>query len=450
MKQALLVLGMHRSGTSSLAGALAHLGAAAPATLMPEHPDNPKGYWESLPLVHANDRILQSAGSSWNDWRPFNPDWRKSVTGKAMTGALPDLIAAEFGAQPLITIKDPRLCRLFPIWEHALINSGYQPLVLTPLRSPIEVAASLSKRDGFSQSRGLLLWLRHALEAEATTRHTPRHFLYWSDFLNDWRAELTRATERLGATLPGWSDFTAEAVDGFLDVQLRRAVHDREMPSHAPEWIKAAWEALGELQQNPIATGAQDTLDDIRKEFDSTARIYGPVLAGLEGERLNWNTDIQAQVAALTSELAVAHHARDNESASRAETEAVLQTYMAKANEAEQQRDALQLDLELAVNAQRHAELDLANFEIQLSNHDQELRAQLATAAAREIHLQSEVEARNALKDQLRQNLLEERTSTSETIAGLERELEILRQTEAARLAPNPLRRWIKTNLVAR
>lgn len=530
MKQAMLVLGMHRSGTSSVAGALAHLGASAPATLMPDHPDNPKGYWESLPLVHASDRILQSAGSSWSDWRPINPGWRKSVTGKAMAGDLPQLIAAEFGGRPLITFKDPRLCRLFPIWDGALKSSGYQPLVLTPLRSPIEVAASLSKRDGFSETRGLLLWLRHVLDAEAATRQTPRHFLYWSDFLNDWRAELSLATERLGASLPGWSDFTAEAVDTFLDVKLRRSVHDREIPSHAPEWIKLAWDAFKVLHQDPKSNSAQTTLDNIRAEFDRTVRIYGPALAGLEGERLNWNVELQTEVEALKSQLAVACHERDSQMMARADTEALLHTYMAKANELEQERDACRLEGEVitlrltsledelkeTISAQRQAETQVADLARQLLERDeadkqvalemenlrsqasdqatnhasdlqsahltitsleeekqslsdalagltqtladlqsscadhartaQDLLSRLETSSARELQLLADIKVRDAQDAELRQSLTREREASTQAVAGLERELRAMQEAEAARLARNPMRRWLKSS----
>ena len=68
-KTALIVLGMHRSGTSSVAGALALAGAAAPKHLMPAAADNPKGFWESSAVADFNDRILNREGSNWHDWR---------------------------------------------------------------------------------------------------------------------------------------------------------------------------------------------------------------------------------------------------------------------------------------------------------------------------------------------------------------------------------------------
>jgi len=49
-RNAVVVLGMHRSGTSALAGVLARLGCDLPQTLMPTNDFNAKGYYESLRL----------------------------------------------------------------------------------------------------------------------------------------------------------------------------------------------------------------------------------------------------------------------------------------------------------------------------------------------------------------------------------------------------------------
>ena len=46
LKNAVLILGMHRSGTSSVAGSLVALGGAAPLHLLPPQADNEKGFWE--------------------------------------------------------------------------------------------------------------------------------------------------------------------------------------------------------------------------------------------------------------------------------------------------------------------------------------------------------------------------------------------------------------------
>ena len=85
-RQAILVLGMHRSGTSALGGVVSMLGAAAPKTLLPANGGNPRGYWESLPLERANNDLLASAGSRWDDWRALNPQWIDSKWRSTFAG----------------------------------------------------------------------------------------------------------------------------------------------------------------------------------------------------------------------------------------------------------------------------------------------------------------------------------------------------------------------------
>src|ERR1700721_285115 len=68
---AILVLGMHRSGTSALTGMLHHLGVALGERLMPATGDNPRGYWEHTDIVDVHQKILVALGSSWDDIRPL-------------------------------------------------------------------------------------------------------------------------------------------------------------------------------------------------------------------------------------------------------------------------------------------------------------------------------------------------------------------------------------------
>ena len=79
--QAILVAGMHRSGTSALTKTLSILGADLPRNLMPPMKgNNDKGFWESKDLEGIHDSLLESAGSMWDDWSEFNPEWFETVT----------------------------------------------------------------------------------------------------------------------------------------------------------------------------------------------------------------------------------------------------------------------------------------------------------------------------------------------------------------------------------
>ena len=70
---AILVLGMHRSGTSALTRMISLLGADLPANLMPaREQNNETGFWESEDVRRINDILLTSMGSAWDDWRDID------------------------------------------------------------------------------------------------------------------------------------------------------------------------------------------------------------------------------------------------------------------------------------------------------------------------------------------------------------------------------------------
>ena len=69
----LLVLGMHRSGTSAMTRVISLLGADLPKTLLGEGLGNEAGHWEPAPLVTHHDWLLEQLASRWDDWRKLDP-----------------------------------------------------------------------------------------------------------------------------------------------------------------------------------------------------------------------------------------------------------------------------------------------------------------------------------------------------------------------------------------
>ena len=266
MKTALVVMGMHRSGTSSVAGALTLLGAAAPRTLMAPAADNPRGFWESHVVMVLNDVLLAEAGSSWSDWRRL----RRTPDPAATRDRIIRTMAGEFGDAETVVLKDPRMCRLFPAWRGALEQAGYRPLIVTPLRSPSEVAASLQARNPISREQGLRLWLRHVLDAEAASRGLPRHFMRWSSFMADWRAEVTLINGRLGTTLTPAAGDDGAGIDAFLTPDL----HRQRAEAPTPALVARAWSVLGDLVRHGEHPDLQEALDALRRAFDQAEDLF--------------------------------------------------------------------------------------------------------------------------------------------------------------------------------
>lgn len=282
---ALVVLGMHRSGTSSLAGTCTLLGGKPPLNLIAASTDNVRGFWESCYIRLLNDYILKLAGSDWQDWRGIDPNWNRSAQAESMRAHAELILMNEFGNAALPVVKDPRMCRLMPFWLSVFEHIDWTPRILLPLRSPFEVARSLQCRDGLDLRYGCLLWMRHMLEAEAETRNRQRAIIVWDAFLNDWREVMMRARGQIEMSWPRWSDSTAAQIDTFISTSLRHhhaSDNDPCVSKAETEWIHEAYAGLVALAGDPHAEGPQRTLDAIRADFDKTAAAVGNALRDRE------------------------------------------------------------------------------------------------------------------------------------------------------------------------
>lgn len=275
-KTAIIVLGMHRSGTSSVAGALSRLGAEAPRTPMEAADDNPRGFFESRLIGDLDDRILKAGGSFWSDWRQFDTG---AIATDILSGFRREIAAtvrAEFGEAGTIVLKDPRLCRLWPVWDGVLEESGYRVVHVLPLRSPLEVAGSLKSRNGMPIAQGLALWLRHVLDAEKFTHGADRRLIRWTAFMNDWRGGVATIAEMLE---PGTLNLDRAAdVDAYLSADLRHEVVPDEALAGAAEthaWAVEAYGCLTAVADGDGATAALKRLDQLRDRFDTASDLFG-------------------------------------------------------------------------------------------------------------------------------------------------------------------------------
>ena len=197
-RRVVVVLGMHRSGTSLVAGCLQQIGVNFGPRLMPPNADNPRGYFEHNDVVNLHDRLLLALNRSWDETAPFPPEWWHDERLRSYRVELLGILRRDFPVAPLWGLKDPRLCLLLPWWETIWPETNSRPLFILVHRKPAEVAASLARREGMSNAKSYRLWLRHALEAERWTRSHDRVLVDFGDFLADEATALAPICHRLG------------------------------------------------------------------------------------------------------------------------------------------------------------------------------------------------------------------------------------------------------------
>ncbi|RUZ78648.1 hypothetical protein EN943_09930 [Mesorhizobium sp. M7A.F.Ca.US.006.01.1.1] len=286
-RTAIVVVGMHRSGTSALARVLSLLGAALPRNLNPAGLGNEIGHWEPEAAVRLNDQILDLAESPVNDVQGPAGEWLQRPEALAFVDRLADLIADEYGDDPLFVLKDPRIALLFPLWRVALGRLKIRCAAVVISRNPVEVALSLAKRQGVAgdwQSwpleRGGLLWLRYNLAAEEYTRGVDRAFCDYSKLLEDWRSVVRRLGNELNIAWPKSIPDAASEIDGFLSRDLRHHQEPEDLVHRHGVWSEWIAPIFSELRGATEGRGPDPAIFGAVKQ--SFGDIYTDIYTGIE------------------------------------------------------------------------------------------------------------------------------------------------------------------------
>jgi hypothetical protein len=279
---AILVLGMHRSGTSALARLINVLGAELPEELYPPEHGNPLGHWESLHLLKLNDEMLAFIGRDSADPRPIPRQWFRSRAAYLFQKRLGNTIASAHGDAPLILIKDPRICRLAPLYLEALDSIGIEPLIIIPIRHPAEVIRSFEERNEIDPLTVELVWLRHLLEAEEATRACPRVWTSYDHLLENWETTAQSIAQGLGVIWPNTLEKVAAEVPKFLRSRHRHynVAYDPTPPALGPLTLRV-WQAA-QLGFEGDETAARALFDEIRAGVTELDRLSLP-----QQERMN-------------------------------------------------------------------------------------------------------------------------------------------------------------------
>ena len=261
----LLVAGMHRSGTSATGGVLAELGVFAGDELVPANRWNRKGHFELQAAVDINDRCLSELGLTWSSVQPLPPGWSESAAAKRAIENIAALFDFELKDAPLTFVKDPRMCRLLPLWLKGLASRGIEARVLMVLRNPREVAASLDVRDSLPQAQSYALWLLHMLELEHSSRQTMRTAVDFSSILGGWQPEMRRIARALKLDWEEPEGDTVKRVDRFLSRSLRHHEQGAEVVSDLPRYptVEALARNLGRIGLG--ASPPQEAFDELRE-----------------------------------------------------------------------------------------------------------------------------------------------------------------------------------------
>ena len=301
-----------------------------------------------------------------------------SAAARELRQQLTLLLHEEYGTSSLFVVKDPRISRLLPLWLAVLAGLQIEPAIALAVRNPLEVAASLRARDGFTTTKSLLLWLRHTVEAEQHSRGRPRSIVLYDELLRNWQGVLARVGEDLAVTWPGRippSYRRNRALPVGTTAAPRFDWRDVEGRADVVSWVKEAYFAL--RGSDPV-----QVLDQVRDELAQADIAFGPILEEARLE-LHASREETLQGAAARDALGRDLEARNLELEARAAEVQQLQEQVGELNSA-LAASASQAATHQAEVAALHAERDRLAHEVErLQNEAIQLAAALEAARER-------------------------------------------------------------------
>ncbi len=273
-RKCIVVLGMHRSGTSALSRVLNLLGVELGHQMLPAAEDNPKGFWENQKILEIHEELLNALGSSYDDVHTLPESWwlRDEIVG--FKERLKKAVQQEFGSSTLFGIKDARISVLCPLWLNVFKEMSVEPHFIVVARHPAEVAASLFKRNGYSFEKSYLLWLQHILDAELWSRPHTRTFVAYDDLLANWRTTVESIGKSLSVSWPVSPDKITKEVESFLDPSLR---HHRVRNEKLPALVESAYANLISRVKNP-KYAIVEAFDQINTELKRSYDLLRPLV----------------------------------------------------------------------------------------------------------------------------------------------------------------------------
>jgi len=187
--QCVIILGMHRSGTSALSGCLQSAGLEL-GDVNNWSEDNLQGNRESRKIITLHEDILERNNVTWDNpkkplpWHPIHKYYR-------------DLYIKQFTECKVWGFKDPRTVLLLQGWLKILPNA----ILVAIFRHPYLVADSLYKRNNIPYKQGLELWIHYNRELLWYIENHQPHYLLEFDLSADvFVSSIKKLTCALGLT----------------------------------------------------------------------------------------------------------------------------------------------------------------------------------------------------------------------------------------------------------
>ena len=196
----ILVVGMHRSGTSLIVQILHALGVYLGQEVERQPvPSNQSGHWEHTRVWRLHERLLEAFGQGWGGpIGPLPPRWLEWPETRAAALTLEAMVRQHVTRAGVWAVKDPRATRLLPLWTTVAQAARVDLRVVAGRRSADSVVQSLTVRDGFSTAQARRLWHYYEHELSAFSQIAPVTVIDYDELLTRGSETIMRLADVCG------------------------------------------------------------------------------------------------------------------------------------------------------------------------------------------------------------------------------------------------------------
>lgn len=288
MRTSLVVLGMHHSGSGTLASTLVRVA--------------PGGEVHSGPKLRSIcERLLRAVDADWWKVADFTIQSLPHELLRRQRNELRDLLV-DGGADGITVIEEPRLCLLFPALRPAMAVSA----CIHVYRNPVAVARVLRAEEGLSISEGLALWEAYNAAALHASAGLPRILVSYEALVAEPRAcikKLTLELAELGVQCP------ANPADAHLEGLPAPYLEDGGSSLRTEHFLTSSQDALWRGLRSGQAVRAWGHACpppghiEVLRDLESRRRAFGRLKQELEAQRAARQA-LERTLAARTAQVA--------------------------------------------------------------------------------------------------------------------------------------------------
>jgi hypothetical protein len=217
-----LILALHRSGSSAVAGVLDLLGVDMGDNLLPATPANPKGFFENIDVILLNDKILDRLSMTWYRPRPR----REILTSKSQITECKLLLEKHINLlkkekKSIWGLKDPRMLLTLDVWKSYL--EEFSKVTYVFVNRPLdESIKSLSYRDNMNLKQAtkiLNIYYKNLIyyRTELLNKKKDIVDINFKNLLDEPEIFVKKMNYRLNQD----DDYNLDLIKSFLDISLK-------------------------------------------------------------------------------------------------------------------------------------------------------------------------------------------------------------------------------------